>query len=158
TLTLDPAAQGTMTLVAKRFGPLVSADGTALVDGDTYTLQALNGNPASNEWQIMGPAAGGGLGPFVPDLTAWDPSASHEVQGGVLPISLSTGTQSLYIDLSSAPDQTDQLTIAPGSVGLSTLGAPTATGVSTATTEGGGGGVGEFAFPTSSLTAQPVVL
>ena len=34
---------------------------------------------------------------------------------------------------------------------------PTATGISTSTTEGGGGGIGEFAFPTASLIADPVV-
>ena len=109
-----------MTLVANGFGPLVSTDGFTLADGDTYTLQALNNDPSSNEWQIILP---GSSTPFVPDLTAWNPNAVQTFSGGVLPISSGTGTQSLYIDLSSAPDQVDTLTVAPGSVGLSTLGA-----------------------------------
>jgi hypothetical protein len=163
TLTMDPTAQGTMTLVASGFGPLVPsnaaslANGSPLVDGDSYTVEAVPG--MTGYYQLMEAASGGGLTPvlFVTTPDVWNPQAVQMFTGGVLAVSPSTGTQSIYIDLSTAPDQTDQLTISPGSVGLSSLAVPTATGVSTATAEGGGGGIGSFEFPTASLTAQPVV-
>lgn len=163
TLSTDSSAEGTMTLVASGFGSLVPAnaaslaDGSPLVDGDSYTLDAVTG--MTGYYQLMEAAAGGGqiAVTFVTTPDVWNAKAQQTFTGGVLAITPSTGTQNIYIDLSTAPDQTDTLTIAPGSVGLSSLTVPTATGVSTATTEGGGGGFGSFEFPTSSLTAQPVV-
>ncbi len=76
--------------------------------------------------------------------------------GGVTLLTASTGTQSVYIELNSAPNQTDYLT-APGGASLATLGPPAGSGVSTSTTEGGGSGALQFAFPTSILTAEPQV-
>ena len=159
-LTTDPTAQGsTMTLVAQGFGPLVAHENGqlyTLVNGNTYLAVPDPTATDHDAYQIEDPATGAILTGFNIDPSVWNPKAVQTFTGGVQVISPSSGTQSIYIDLSSAPDQTDYLT-APGGASLSTLGPPTGSGDSTATSEGGGGGIGQFAFPTSSLTAQPVV-
>ena len=159
-LTTDPTAQGsTMTLVAQGFGPLVAHENGqlyTLVNGNTYLAVPDPTATDHDAYQIEDPATGAILTGFNIDPSVWNPAAVQTFTGGVQVISPSSGTQSIYIDLSSAPDQTDYLT-APGGASLSTLGPPAGSGDSTATSEGGGAGVGQFAFPTSSLTAQPVV-
>ena len=160
TLSTDPAAQGaTMTLVAKGFGPLVAQENGhsfTLVDGNTYLAVPVPSPTDHYAYQIEDPNTGAILTDFDTDPSVWNPLALQTFTGGVLMITASSGTQSLYIALTSAPNQTDHLTAAAGA-SLATLGPPAGTGVSTATTEGGGAGAGQFAFPSSTLTAKPVV-
>src|SRR5262249_1219423 len=149
----------TMSLVRLGFGPLVARENGqsfTLVDGNTYLAVPAPTPTDLYAYQIEDPATGAILTNFNTDPSVWDPAAVHTFTVGVLPITQSSGTQSIYIGLSSAPNQTDHLTAA-GGASLSTLAPPAGTGVSTATTEGGGAGSLQFAFPSATLTAKPVV-
>src|SRR5262249_12417141 len=69
-----------------------------------------------------------------------------------------TGTQTLYMDLTSQPTSlTGHRLLGAGGVPLNSLAPPPGDGQSGATAKGGSGGIGDFAFPSATMTASATV-
>ena len=66
------------------------------------------------------------------------------------------GLHELRIDFTGTPPTGAHKLLGPGGISLRIIHTPPADGISSATTEGGSGGVGTIAVPTSRVTATPI--
>ena len=123
-----------------------------LVDGQTYYIQSID----ATDHRIA-------LKTTRTDTTAItldgaDRLGVHSI-GRVevdLDADASTGTHALFVNLTSNGTAPQRL-LAPSGQSLSSIIATPGNGISTATAQGGQGGLGEFTFPNATLTGSPSV-
>ena len=121
-----------------------------LVDGRTYYVTSVAGNTIQLSETRGGPA-----------ITTLDGSHRPGPHGlGFVQVDLEPGSaegpQALFVNLTSTGSGTQRI-LAPSGQSLSAISPPVGDGISSASAQGGRGGIGEFTFPDASLTGSPSV-
>ncbi len=120
-----------------------------LVDGHVYKVHVLNGNT----FELLDPKT---LAVISLDATGLDGSATHSLTVNDVVLVPSSGTQSLYISLTSQPSGNGRL-LGPGGVSLLLTSPVTGSGTSSVSATGGGAGLLSVNVPTATLTIAPVI-
>ncbi len=140
---------------------------SGLTDGQTYYVI----NPTENSFQLAATRGGNAMlinaadsvqilqrdGAVASTITPVTRGGTHAL--GTLGIDLraGSGTQSLFMDLTSQPTTNDHRLLGPGGVSLNLISPPPGDGVSGSKAIGGSGGGIDVSVPTSIVTITPSV-
>ena len=139
---------------------------------DTLTATAhgfVNADPVHDQVFVLASSVPGGLAfktpYYVVQTTANTLKLSRTLNGPAIDITSAgldvrlvrtANLQAFFVNLTSAGSGTQRL-LAPSGATLASIAPPPGDGVSTATAQGGLGGVGEFTFPDATLSGSPSV-
>jgi hypothetical protein len=118
-----------------------------LEDGKTYYVRGRDGTKFKLAAQVDGPAL---------DVSDIGRSGTHAIGRAGIELAGSDGAHELHIDLSTKPTGNHKL-LGPDGVSLRQIAPPAGDGQSSASTQGGAGGVGTITVPTSTVTVNPNV-
>jgi hypothetical protein len=157
-LTPDTTANGQKavhTLIRTSELPIAASNATggALQTGVTYYVRNLTNDSGTQTFKLSETPDGAILNLDTAGLGA---AVVHRLGREGVDLTQASGQHALRIDLSGTVTGTHKL-LGPGGVELDLVAPPAADGQSAAVVQGGGGGIGEFSFPTAGLSITPTV-